>query len=47
MTVNVPELLTTGEGGDQLQVLIKRILSLLAAGDFSTVPQTIRRLESK
>ena len=45
VVVNVPELLTAGEGGDQFQVLIKRILSLLAAGDFATVPQAIRRLE--
>jgi len=44
--VNVPELLTAGEGGDQFQVLIKRILSLLAAGDFATVPQAIRRLKA-
>ena len=44
--VNVPELLTAGEGGDQFQVLIKRILSLLAAGDFAAVPQAIRRLEN-
>ena len=45
VVVNVPELLTAGEGGDQFQVLIKRILSLLTAGDFATVPQAIRRLE--
>ena len=44
--VNIPELLTAGEGGDQFQVLIKRILSLLAPGDFATVPQAIRRLEN-